>query len=132
MTGAHKSPLPDMHRTENGDSVMMARQKVEELEEQQRKLMDRVNLKNPFRTAKPLNSDKPEENRKNQGSDSVDSNQAIARAAAEIAQTIEEQNKRPRKTFITPSTKAVAMPSITKLCRKNRRYWYFELSTKGR
>jgi len=40
------------------------------------------------------------------GADAADST-AIARMSAEIAKTIDDQNKRPKKTFITPSTQRV-------------------------
>ena len=59
-------------------------------------------------TAKPVIS----------GDDEVDTNKAITRMAAEIAQTIEDQNKRPRKTFITPSTKAVGYAMYYKAMQK--------------
>ena len=38
--------------------------------------------------------------------------------AAEISQTIEDQNKRPRKTFITPSTQAVGYAMYYKSLQK--------------
>ena len=40
------------------------------------------------------------------GVDTVDST-ALTRMAAEISRTIEDQNKRPKKTYITPSTRRV-------------------------
>ncbi|MFZ6674337.1 TonB family protein [Undibacterium sp. Rencai35W] len=117
--GRAKSPLPDMRKTENGDSIMTAKRKVEELEERQKKLMDQVDLKTPFRSTKTSDSNKSEDSKQSSdGRDNVDSNQALARMAAEISQTIEDQNKRPRKTFITPSTQAVGYAMYYKALQK--------------
>jgi protein TonB len=41
------------------------------------------------------------------GLDKIDSAKVLARTAAEIARNIEDYNKRPKKTQITPSTKEV-------------------------
>lgn len=116
--GRSKSPLPDMRKTENGDNVVVAKRKIEELEEHQQKLMDQFRKKTPF-TSQPSNEKNQSDNQLNpNGQDKVDSNQAIARMAAEISQTIEDQNKRPRKTFITPSTQAVGYAMYYKALQK--------------
>uniref|UniRef100_UPI00374D9EE8 TonB C-terminal domain-containing protein n=1 Tax=Undibacterium sp. TaxID=1914977 RepID=UPI00374D9EE8 len=39
--------------------------------------------------------------------DLVESSKALARRVAEISETIEDQNKRPRKTYLGPSTQGV-------------------------
>ncbi|GAC1527934.1 MAG: TonB family protein [Collimonas sp.] len=117
--GRAKSPLPDMRKTENGDSIMTAKRKVEELEERQKNLMDQVNLKTPFNSSKASDSNKTDDSKQSSnGRDNADSNQALARMAAEISQTIEDQNKRPRKTFITPSTQAVGYAIYYKTLQK--------------
>ena len=47
--------------------------------------------------------------------------QAIARMSAEI-ETIEDQNKRPKKTFVTPSTRGVGYAIYkTMLAHRGRR-----------
>ena len=118
-SGRSKSPLPDMSRTENGERVMVAKRQIEELEENQKKLMDQVRSKTKLSTQKPNEKLTPEENRLyNTGKDTQDSTQALARMAAEISQTIEDQNKRPRKTFITPSTQAVGYAMYYKALQK--------------
>lgn len=118
-TGRSKSPLPDMNKTENGERVMVAKKQIEELEENQKKLMDQVRNKTKFSTQKPNDKLTPEENKLyNSGRDTQDSTQALARMAAEISQTIEDQNKRPRKTFITPSTQAVGYAMYYKALQK--------------
>ena len=102
--GRSKSPLPDMRRMEEGDSVKATQRRVAELEEQQQNLLTRSRASN-FNAAQITEKDKPDPART--GDDMADSSKAIARAAAEIHQRIEDENKRPRKTFITPSTRAV-------------------------
>ncbi|MFZ6750830.1 energy transducer TonB [Undibacterium sp. Ren11W] len=118
-SGRSKSPLPDMNKTENGERVMVAKRQIEELEENQKKLLDQVRSKTKLSTKKPNEKLTPEENKLyNTGRDTQDSTQALARMAAEISQTIEDQNKRPRKTFITPSTQAVGYAMYYKALQK--------------
>jgi protein TonB len=118
-TGRSKSPLPDMSKTENGERVMVAKRQIEELEENQKKLLDQVRSKTKLSTQKQNDKLTPEENKPyNTGRDTQDSTQALARMAAEISQTIEDQNKRPRKTFITPSTQAVGYAMYYKALQK--------------
>lgn len=117
--GRSKSPLPDMRKTENGDNVMVAKKRIEELEDQQKKLMDQFRKKTPFTTKQPNEKNLNDEHLPNtDGRDRADSSQALARMAAEISQTIEDQNKRPRKTFITPSTQAVGYAMYYKALQK--------------
>lgn len=118
-SGRSKSPLPDMRKTDNGDNVMVAKRRIEELEDNQKKLMDQVRRKTDFTSPQPKDKLKPEESQLyNNGRDALDSSQALARMAAEISQTIEDQNKRPRKTFITPSTQAVGYAMYYKALQK--------------
>jgi protein TonB len=103
--GRAKSPLPNMSRSEDGDSVKLAKRRIEELEEAQRKLMAQMTKKKPF--AAPRTSET--EHRKETPQDGFDTLDAreIARREAEIAKNIEDYNKRPKKTQITPSTREV-------------------------
>ena len=102
--GRSRSPLPDMRRMEAGDSVKATQRRIAELEEQQQNLLTRRSPSS-FNASQITEKDKPDPART--GNDMADSSKAIARAAAEIHQRIEDENKRPRKTFITPSTRAV-------------------------
>jgi protein TonB len=102
--GRSKSPLPDLRRMEQGDSIEAARRRIEQLEEQQKKLLTQVKT-TPYRAAPVTENNRPDP--LPTGADLVESTRAIARMAAEIAQTIEDQNKRPRRTYITPSTQQV-------------------------
>ena len=109
--GRSKSPLPDMRRMEEGDSVKATQRRVAELEEQQKNLLTHTRASN-FNAAQITEKDKPDPART--GNDMADSSKAIARTAAEIHQRIEDQNKRPRKTFITPSTREVGYATYYK------------------
>ncbi len=117
--GRSKSPLPDMGKIANGENIKEVKRNVEELEERQKTLMSQFRKKTPFSTSSPKDKvqtdDQPTEVK---GPDRIDSNQALARMAAEISQSIEDQNKRPRKTFITPSTQAVGYAMYYKALQK--------------
>jgi protein TonB len=106
-SGRAKSPLPDMRKTEDGDSIRAARQRIADLEEVQKNLLAQMK-ETPVRTTPATDKRKLDpRTQQTDGNESYDSQQAIARQAAEIARTISDQNKRPRKTYISPSTKAV-------------------------
>jgi protein TonB len=102
--GRAKSPTPDMHKMESGDSVRSTKRRIEQLEEVQNNLLTQVK-QTPIK-ATPV-TDKVKPDPLPSGADLIDSSKAFARMAAEITQTIDDQNKRPKKTLITPSTKEV-------------------------
>jgi protein TonB len=102
--GRSRSPLPDMRHTDNGDSIKALQRRIAQLEEQQRNVLTRTRGAS-FHAAPVTEKDNPDPNRT--GNDAMDTSKAIARAAAEITQRIEDENKRPKKTFISPSTRAV-------------------------
>jgi protein TonB len=113
--GRARSPLPDLRKTENGESIKALQRRIAELEHAQQNVLTQV--KRSTYSAPPVTEkDKPDPNRT--GADLVDTNKAIARTAAEITQTIEDQNKRPRKTFITPSTREVGYAVYYKQMQK--------------
>jgi protein TonB len=103
--GRSKSPLPDMHRVETGDSLKAAQQRAAELEDSQKSLLSQTR-KTPFATAPLKDNDKPDPVRT--GSDVMESSKAMARKEAEIFARIEDENKRPRKTHMSPSTMQVS------------------------
>ncbi|MES2535114.1 MAG: TonB C-terminal domain-containing protein [Pseudomonadota bacterium] len=106
--GRAKSPLPDLRRSEDGDSVQATKRRIAELEEQQHRLLSQATRKTPF-SAPPLSDqDRPQPAPPlPDGADKVDSAKALQRREAEIAKNIEDYNKRPKKTQITPSTREV-------------------------
>ena len=104
-TGRAKSPLPDMGKVTEGETLKQSRRKAQQLHEQQIRMMAQLRRDVPFKAAPAKHAPTMESILVQEaGSDLVDSTTAIARRAAEIAKTIEEQNKRPKKTYITPST----------------------------
>ena len=113
--GRSKSPMPDMHKTEMGDSVKAAKRRIAELEERQKKLLTQMNAA-PL-SAPPI-TEKMKPDPTPNGADLLESSKAIARRVAEISETIEDQNKRPRKTMITPSTREVGYATYYKTMQK--------------
>ncbi len=107
QSGRAKSPLPDLRKSEDGDSAKVAMRRAQELEEHQRKLMAQVSRTTPFAATQTGVFDRPSEPRRPDGIDALDSTREIARREAEIAKNIEDYNKRPKKTQITPSTREV-------------------------
>ncbi len=117
--GRSKSPLPDMRRSEDGDSVQVAQKKIEELEERQKQLIDQVRNETRFKSQRVLDKKQLDDNQQTEnGRDQTDSSKILARSIAEISQTIEDQNKRPRKTFLSPSTQAVGHAIYYKALQK--------------
>lgn len=113
--GRSKSPLPDMRKSENGDSVKEAHKLIAELEQKQQDLLTRARA-SAYRAPPVTDRDTPDPTRT--GQDLLESSKAIARATAELSTTIEDQNKRPRKTYITPSTQEVGYAMYYKAMQK--------------
>lgn len=113
--GRSKSPLPDMRKTEDGDSLKAMQKKIADYEAQQQNLLTRARASN-YKAPPVTEKDKPDPRRS--GEDLLESSKAIARATAEISTVIEEQNKRPKKTYITPSTQEVGYAMYYKAMQK--------------
>jgi protein TonB len=113
--GRSKSPLPDLRKNENGDSIKALQKRIVELEQLQQNVLTRVQ-KSPFNAAPVTDKDKPDPTRT--GADEVDTAKQIARMTAEITQTIEDQNKRPKRTHISPSTRQVGYALYYKAMQK--------------
>lgn len=106
--GRAKSPLPDMRKSEDGDSIKAAKRKVAELEELQRQILSQNVKKTSFSTAPVVETDKLRERPPApDGMDQTESARAIARMEAEISKRLDDYNKRPKKTHISPSTREV-------------------------
>lgn len=114
--GRAKSPMPDMRKMETGDSIKASKRRIAELEEQQKNLLTQVSKQTPF-TANPV-TEQTKPDPLPSGADLLDASKAIARRAAEISETIDDQNKRPKKTFITPSTRGVGYAMYYKSIQK--------------
>lgn len=104
-TGRAKSPLPDLRKVEDGDSVKALQRRIAELEQTQQNVLTRARGSSTFNAPPVTEKDKPDPART--GDDNLDSTRAIARSVAEISQRIEEENRRPKRTQITPSTRQV-------------------------
>jgi periplasmic protein TonB len=105
--GRSKSPLPNMHKSEDGDGLKAMQRRIDELEKQQR-MLARMNRKTRFAVAPTQEHVKPMESRQAvDGADDSESTRELLRQEAEVAKRIEDENKRPRKTFISPSTREV-------------------------
>ena len=105
--GRAKSPLPNLKKTEDGDNIKAARRRVAELEQQQKVLAQNAKQ---TRTTAPKTTPQESPNPTPPTPAAPDDNEnsrALARAEAEINRQIEDYNKRPRKTQITPSTREV-------------------------
>ena len=113
--GRSKSPLPDLRRNENGDSIKALQRRIAELEQLQQNVLTRVQ-KSDFKSAPVRDKDQPDPNRT--GQDEVDTARQIARMTAEITQIIEDQNKRPKRTHISPSTREVGYALYYKAMQK--------------
>jgi protein TonB len=99
--GRAKSPLPDLRKMETGESVKATQRRIAELIQRQENLLTQLK-KSTYNAAPVTDKDKPDPTRT--GADLLESSKAIARMSAEVTQTIDDQNKRPKKTFISPST----------------------------
>ncbi|KQQ87456.1 energy transducer TonB [Massilia sp. Leaf139] len=113
--GRSKSPLPDLRKNENGDSIKALQKRIVELEQLQQNVLTRVQNAS-FKAAPVTDKDKPDPTRT--GQDEVDTTRQIARMTAEITQTIEDQNKRPKRTHISPSTRQVGYALYYKAMQK--------------
>jgi periplasmic protein TonB len=102
--GRSKSPLPDLRKMETGESVKATQRRIAELVQRQENLLTQVK-QTKYMAAPVTEKEKPDPSRT--GADLLETSKAIARTAAEITQRIEDENKRPKKTFISPSTRAV-------------------------
>jgi protein TonB len=113
--GRAQSPLPDLRKIENGDSIKALQRRIAELEQQQKNVLTKVR-QSQFNSAPVADQARPDPNRT--GADNVDSARAIARMTAEITQRIADENKRPKKTFISPSTREVGYAMYYKAMQK--------------
>lgn len=114
--GRSKSPMPDMRKTEMGDSVKANKRRIQELEERQKNLLTQVH--SPSDVAAPPITEKARPDPLPTGADLLESSKAIARRVAEISESIEDQNKRPKKTMITPSTREAGYANYYKTMQK--------------
>jgi len=99
--GRRTSPLPDSQVVRDGDALDTARRMVEQLEEEQRKLL--AALKDSLQM-RPLPNKEAVAEAPVPGSQDEQSREQLARAQAEIAKQVSDYQKRPRKHHFMPST----------------------------
>jgi protein TonB len=99
--GRRTSPLPDSQIVRDGDALDTARRMVEQLEEEQRKLL--AALKDSLQMRPQPNKEVVAE-APVPGSQDEQSREQLARAQAEIAKQVSDYQKRPRKHHFMPST----------------------------
>jgi protein TonB len=107
-SGRAKSPLPDLKKSVDGNALEARRRRIAELEQIQNRVIAQMESKTAQRS--PQRSDKiiPQTAEASVNKSPQEEALAIARREAEISQRIEDYNKRPIKTQITPSTRAVS------------------------
>jgi len=112
--GRAKSPLPDLRQSADGESTKASRRKIEELERQQQQLLSQMQTRQNVRTQKITDVEPVKETPLPRATDMLDSARALLRREAEIARSIEDYNKRPKKTQVTPSTREVGYAAYYK------------------
>ena len=102
------SPLPDMGQISEGDILASAKSRVEELQKEQKILVEKVDRKIRESVAPP--DDRPTERAPADTgvSDQAGSPQVLKGMAASIERNIQEQGSRPEKIFVTPRTREVS------------------------
>ena len=99
--GRRTSPLPNSQQLQDGDALDSARRLVEQLEEEQKKLLtalrDSLQMRPLPRKEAAAESVQP-------GSSDEETRERLARAQAEIAKQVSDYQKRPRKHHFMPST----------------------------
>ena len=95
-----KTMLPLMRDVERGESLKQASRRKQELEERQRQLLSRLDSKTPVAAPKP----EPQPPAKTTGVDLMQSALAFAHLEAQVSRSIDEYNKRPRKSFVGART----------------------------
>jgi periplasmic protein TonB len=100
-SGRRTSPLPNSFEMRDGDALVEARKSVQQLEEEQKRLLASLKESLQLRPspARDAAVDAPDS-----GTMDEDTKQQLLRAQAEIAKQISDYQKRPRKHHYMPST----------------------------
>lgn len=114
--GRARSPLPDLRKVEDGDSIKALQRRIAELERLQQNVLTRARGGGNFTAPPVTEQEKPDPTRT--GNDNFDTTRAISRTSAEIFERIEEENRRPKRTQITPSTRQVGYALYYKAMQK--------------
>lgn len=101
------TPLPSSRYQVAGAEIEQVQRRVKELEAQQQLLSTRVKSTTTIAGSRSVEG-KPEATSKPDGKDDKDMARAMSRLEGEIAKSIDEYNKRPKKKFLSPRTLAYA------------------------
>ncbi len=93
-----RTPLPVTAQTQAGNDLVAARQRVQQLEAQQREIMTRMQAERTARVDADRQQTPPQE--PVSGRDLASRAMALARLEAEIARNIDDYNQRPRRRFV--------------------------------
>lgn len=99
--GRRTSPLPNSFEMRDGDALQEARRSVQQLEEEQKRLLSA--LKDSLQL-RPSPRKEAASDAQQSGSVDEETKQLLARSQAEIAKQISDYQKRPRKHHYMPST----------------------------
>lgn len=109
--GRATSPLPDMQHISDGTDVSDNQHQVAQLEALQRQMLQELQKQTVITSQKSNDKVMPQGNKNTHAESSQSSSEplatAMARMEAEINKNIQAYNKRPKKTQVTPSAKAV-------------------------
>jgi protein TonB len=98
--GRRTSPLPNMFEMKDGDSLAAAQRRVQQLEEEQKRLLAQMR-----KGELPLpQADRETPAVRPESGTAEEVERRLARMQAEIAKQISDYQKRPRKHFFAPST----------------------------
>ena len=101
-----KTPLPAQDRRREGDALLEAQRRVQQLEAAQREMLTRIKSKLPVAVdEQKQEQEPPEAPTPVSGLDLLDSAAAIARLEAQIDKDMVEYSKRPRRKFIGARTR---------------------------
>jgi protein TonB len=109
--GRAQSFLTASKRTQDGDQLQQASARLQQLEAEQRRLLSAIkDDRNKIAVPPPKPQIQPDQAppvTQANGADAQQSAQAILREEAEIAKRIADENARPKRGYITPSTREV-------------------------
>jgi protein TonB len=99
-----KTPLPPQRHQSEGDQLVAAQRRVQEMEAKQQALLTQVEQAKTAPSQDERTNREPEPPSPQQGADLAQTALAMARMEAQIARQVEEYNKRPRKKFVGART----------------------------
>lgn len=99
-----KTPLAASQQTREGDALVEAQRRVEQLEAMQQRLMTQVKARAAVVAEQQAKTEQPEAPAPISGRDLADRALAVAKLEAQIDKELDEYQKRPRKKFIGART----------------------------